>query len=91
MELADLLRRITAAASGPSEPVEDLAQHAPAFHRLAGPLPDLGVRARCPGAPSPTTWTTSCWFREATGIADVLRPFYVALAPAPPAGGSSRR
>ena len=95
VELADLLRRITAAASGPSEPVEDLAQHAPAFHRLAGPLPDLGVRARIPGRTVADDLDDVVLGPGAAGIADVLRPFYVALAPlrlpAGRRGGSAAR
>ncbi|MBB2900305.1 putative Zn finger protein [Kineococcus radiotolerans] len=95
VELPDLLRRITTAASGPSAPVEDLTRHTADFHRMAGPLPDLGVPERVPGRTVADDLDDLVLGPGAAGLADVLRPYYVALAsarvPARPRGGSSRR
>ncbi|GAA0293764.1 SWIM zinc finger family protein [Kineococcus aurantiacus] len=79
--LPDLLRRITDAASGPSAPVEDLALHVAAFHRLAGDLPDLGVRDRVPGRTVADGLDDLVLGPGAAGIADSLRPWYVAVRP----------
>jgi uncharacterized Zn finger protein len=83
VELRDLLRRITDAASGPSDPVEDLSLHVATFHRLGGPLPDLGVRRRVPGRTVADDLDDLVLGPGAAGIADVLRPYYVALARRP--------
>ncbi len=88
MELPELLRRITDAASGPSDPVEDLAVHVGSFHRLAGDLPDLGLRDRVPGRTVADDLDELVLGPGAAGTADALRPWYVALAQR--AGGQSR-
>lgn len=88
VELPELLRRITDAASGPSDPVEDLAVHVGSFHRLAGDLPDLGLRDRVPGRTVADDLDELVLGPGAAGTADALRPWYVALAQR--AGGQSR-
>ncbi len=80
VELAELLRRITEAASGPSNPVEDLSLHVATFHRAAGDLPDLGIRQRVPGRTVLDDLDDLVLGPGAAGIADTLRPYYVALA-----------
>ncbi|PRY15341.1 SWIM zinc finger family protein [Kineococcus rhizosphaerae] len=87
VELADLLRRITDAASGPSDPLEDLGAHVVTFHRAAGPLPDLGVRDRVPGRTVADDLDELVLGPGAAGTADSLRPYYVALQARP---GQSR-
>ncbi|MFD0482627.1 SWIM zinc finger family protein [Kineococcus sp. GCM10028916] len=80
VELGDLVRRITTAASGPSEPVEDLSRHVATFHRSGGPLPELGVARRIPGRTVVDDLDDLVLGPGAAGIADVLRPYYVALS-----------
>ncbi|MEW1958120.1 SWIM zinc finger family protein [Kineococcus sp. NPDC059986] len=84
VELSDLVRRITDAASGPSDPVEDLTVHVARFHRLAGDLPDLGLRDRVPGRTVADDLDDLVLGPGAAGTADVLRPFFVALRREPP-------
>ncbi|WP_432510480.1 SWIM zinc finger family protein [Kineococcus sp. SYSU DK001] len=79
VELADLLRRVTTAASGPSEPVEDLTAHVATFHRAGGDLPELVVRDRVPGRTVADDLDDLVLGPGGAGIADVLRPYYVAL------------
>ncbi|MEZ0166578.1 SWIM zinc finger family protein [Kineococcus sp. LSe6-4] len=91
VELPDLLRRITDAASGPSAPVEDLAVHVGSFHRLAGDLPELGVRRRVPARTVADDLEEAVLGPGAAGTADALRVWYVALDAQDQAGGGQSR
>lgn len=88
VELSELLQRIQRAASGPSDPVEDLSVHVRTFHRTAGDLPDLGVAPRLPGRTVPDDLDDLVLGPGADGLADALRPYYAALHAA---GGLRRR
>ena len=79
VDLADLLRRITDAASGPSAALEDLEALAATFHRGQGPLPDVAVPALPPGRTVADDLDEVVLGPGAAGIADTLRPSYAAL------------
>ena len=88
VELADLLRRIEAAASGPSPVLEDLGAFTATFHRAAGPLPDVPVGPRIPGRTVADDLDEVVLGPGAAGIADTLRPAYAALVRRPRRRGS---
>lgn len=79
VELSELLQRIQRAASGPSDPVEDLSLHVATFHRTTGDLPDLAVSPRLPGRTVVDDLDDVVLGPGAEGVADTLRPYYAAL------------
>nr|WP_240895290.1 SWIM zinc finger family protein [Kineococcus siccus] len=79
VELSDLLRRIEAAASGPSAAVEDLTASAAVFHRARGPLPEIAAPAPLPGRTVADDLDDGVLGPGAAGVADTLRPAYAAL------------
>ena len=89
IEPAELLRRIQTAASGPSEPVEDLSVHLAAFHRAGGGLPALGVPRAVPGRTVADDLDDVVLGPGAEGTAQALRPLLLALrdTPGPGTGG----
>ena len=89
VELAELLGRIQTAASGPSEPVEDLSVHLAGFHRAGGELPALGVPRAVPGRTVADDLDDVVLGPGAEGTADALRPLLLALrdTPGPGTGG----
>jgi len=79
VELAELLRRIEDAASGPSAALEDLGAFTAVFHRATGPVPDVPIGPHVPGRTVVDDLDEVVLGPGAAGIADTLRPAYAAL------------